>query len=402
MKKIQLIVSNYMTNSCQNKYGEFMEINSISYPQSFDDYEINIFFLVQSDFFKFENGILKCKKDYDNISKMIKNCKKTSFIFILPNNIMINDYSYIKDYPKNVLDVLNNIYATKGLSIYYENTYSQLQNEKVHSCFAFSENDCYEPLVLSTSDKIVAIKEKKNKIYYTSLNIQTLETMLALIEKLGLLKLNSNIPKWLSDYNFFDDEEKKKETEKLKKQILKFEEKINSINIKLEENLKYKRILIDSGDNLVRIVFEMLKEMFDVSLDDFEDEQKEDFLFEKNDWTYIGEIKGVNESIKRKHVAQASSHCADYCDELDEQEIEKKNIKTLLIINYQRKIEVDKRHDIDKEVIKYAQKQEVLIIDSKTFLTLYEHIKSDIKSKKKILDLINSSVGLLNLDELNL
>ena len=402
MKKIQLITNLYMKNFCEENFGEYMQISTITYPDSFDDFKINIFLLTHREFFELQNSRFKYKKEYENISKMIANCKKTTFIFVLPNNLNFNNNSCIIDHPEYVTKVLESICETKKLSIYYENTHSQIQNLSVNSCFVFDENDNYQPLTFSTSGKFTTIKDNDRNIYYTTLDIDKHNTMLEFMKELKLLNIDSNIPKWLNDYNFLDDDEQKQKVEYYQKQMIESKEQIEIANKKIEDNLRYKKVLITSGDELVNIVFDMLEDIFDISLKNYEEVKKEDFLFEIGNYTYIGEIKGVSDSVKRGYVSQTNSHRDNYCDNLDDKELKNKKTKAILIINYQRKRAIEDRDDIDKEVIKYAKKLDILIIDSKTFLTLYEYIKQDYNCKKKVIDLINNSIGLLNINELNI
>ena len=51
----------------------------------------------------------------------------------------------------------------------------------------------------------------------------------------------------------------------------------------LEENAKYKSILYTNGNELVRVVFEILESILDYDLSSFEDILKEDFLINVSD-----------------------------------------------------------------------------------------------------------------------
>ena len=92
--------------------------------------------------------------------------------------------------------------------------------------------------------------------------------------------------------------------ENAKEQIKKEKEKIDKANTILERNLHYKSILYTNSDELVSVVFEIIEDLFDISLKEFKDEKKEDFNFKKDGITYIGEIKGVTSSVKNEHISQ--------------------------------------------------------------------------------------------------
>ena len=94
--------------------------------------------------------------------------------------------------------------------------------------------------------------------------------------------------------------------------------------MKLKENLRYKSILYSNGDDLVRVVFEILENILDCDLSKFEDIKKEDFLIKKDNYTFIGEIKGVTSNVKNEHISQVDVHYQKYMDKLNEEKIQER------------------------------------------------------------------------------
>lgn len=127
--------------------------------------------------------------------------------------------------------------------------------------------------------------------------------MLDYLTMIGLIQEKSEIPEWVRKYKFYDDEKTMQKVENAKEQIKKEKEKIDKANTILERNLHYKSILYTNSDELVSVVFEIIEELFDISLKEFKDEKKEDFNFKKDGITYIGEIKGVTSNVKNEHIS---------------------------------------------------------------------------------------------------
>lgn len=167
----------------------------------------------------------------------------------------------------------------------------------------------------------------------------------------------------------------------------------------MQDNLRYKSILYNNSDALVEVVFEIIEYVFDISLSDFNDEKKEDFLFKKDSITYIGEIKGVTSNVKYENISQLEVHYSKYLDKLQENGITEQ-IKKVLIMNYERTKDIMLRDEINKMQIDLAVKNDTLIIDSKTLLTIYERILQGKITKNQVVDYIKNSSGIVDLNKL--
>ena len=124
-----------------------------------------------------------------------------------------------------------------------------------------------------------------------------------------------------------------------------------------------------------------------------------DFLFKKDSITYIGEIKGVTSNVKYENISQLEVHYSKYLDKLQENGITEQ-IKKVLIMNYERTKDIMLRDEINKMQIDLAVKNDKLIIDSKTLLTIYERILQVKITKNQVVDYIKNSSGIVDLNKL--
>ena len=69
-------------------------------------------------------------------------------------------------------------------------------------------------------------------------------------------------------------------------------------------------------------------------------------------------------------------------------------------MNYERTKDIMLRDEINKMQIDLAVKNDTLIIDSKTLLTIYERILQEKITKNKVVDYIKNSSGIVDLNKL--
>lgn len=191
------------------------------------------------------------------------------------------------------------------------------------------------------------------------------------------------------------DDAAQKETIKLNNNTISMvEDNIKKAAYVLERNKRYKSILYTSGDELVLVVFEILKEIFEWNLDSFKDVKEEDFNIEYDNKEYIGEIKGITSNVKNANVSQLDNHVQNY---LDEHDIDSGKIKSLLIINYQRSKALNNREKVNDKTVALAKRNGSLIIETFTLLKMFEKYLNNELSKADCLQLINSNIGLLKI-----
>lgn len=398
-----------------------IKISSFEKPQSLDEFSINIIDLSSEEIWlnskntRESNNTIDCITDFANLSKMIQNSEKTKIVVMLPQNLrfIIEEYSvfggssssyYIE--LKNMLDelvdsILFELLGFKINRIVYENTRTDINGKEIDSTFYF--DSIYDVITKSKkslkSTSIIYREIFNTDILMTALNLKTYEDMINLFKIAKFLEDASDVPQWISDLEMFDDVQQKKFIEANEIAIEECNKKIENAKKSIEKNNEYKSVLHTNGDGLVKVVFEMLEELIDCDLSDFEDEKNEDFLIKKDDITFIGEIKGVTSNVKYEHVSQLDVHLHHYKDTLEEENIKEK-VKALLIMNHQRNYEYKARQPINRDQIALAIRNGSLIIDTYTLLKLFEMLKNHEITSDECIDLFKDRTGLLDIDKL--
>lgn len=412
MKKIQLVTYNPLEFADYNKK---IEINDFNKLKSLDNYDINIFNLNSNNMWENKettdakaNLNTKMSADFKSINQMINNSKKSINIICLPQNLNYYWKCYSSSYSSQLKDMLplfikmlEQLIPIKDLDIIYENSLTMIKSNLIPASF-YINNDGYDNLTSSSeSNKITTIKN--GNLIITSLEIIRKKESSILFDylmEIDLIKEDVEYPDWVYKYEFNDDIIQNNNIEQAKEQIKLQKEIIDKANQKLQQNLHYKSILYNNSNALVTVVFEILEYIFDISLADFNDEQREDFLFVKDDITFIGEIKGVTSNVKYEHISQLEVHYSKYLDNLQEQNKNEK-IKKILIMNYERTKDIMIRDEINQMQIDLAKKNETLIIDTKSLLSIYEKTLQGELEKSNIIDYIKNNSGLIELDKVN-
>ena len=92
-------------------------------------------------------------------------------------------------------------------------------------------------------------------------------------------------------------------------------------------------------------------------------------------------------------------HYSKYMDKLQE-EGKTEKIKKILIMNYERTKEVNKRDDINLMQSDLAKKNNTLIIDTKSLLTIYEKLLNGSLTKSNVIKYIISNSGVIDLSKI--
>ncbi len=69
-------------------------------------------------------------------------------------------------------------------------------------------------------------------------------------------------------------------------------------------------------------------------------------------------------------------------------------------MNYERTKNINERDEINSMQIKLAQKNNTLIIDTKTLLIIYERLLNGKLNKGEVIKYINSNSGIINLEKI--
>lgn len=413
MNKIQII--QYI--SPNEQYVRNFENNNIFYtsimePISFDDFNVNIIDLQNENIWHTHSNVFE-NIDITNhllsLSQIMQNSKNNNNIIVLPKNykflyivetgfeVRTNDRQYIKDLlfrlTTKIIPALTK-YSEKENYLQFENTCTIIKNFNYHSSFCFLKKDS-KILTKSTSDKATTIEY--NDMLLTTLDIiKDEEHLITFLKHINLIEDKKDYPQWLKDLNMFDDEKLKLNIHTLNEEIEQRNKQLEDYSKQIEKNNYYKSILIETGGTLVERVYKILEKILDYDLSSFKDEKKGDFLIKKEHITFIGEIKGVNTNVQNKYISQLDNHCDNYVDAL----AEKENVKGLLIINHQLDLPLSERKEVDTEQIKKAERDNILIIETKELLKLYDLFRNGKIDTTKCEQIFSNQIGLLKLDNI--
>ncbi|ODS36924.1 hypothetical protein BEH94_05925 [Candidatus Altiarchaeales archaeon WOR_SM1_SCG] len=195
------------------------------------------------------------------------------------------------------------------------------------------------------------------------------------------------LPAWLDNFQFGAEENLKVKISSLIDQRNKLENQLQSLR-------EYKAILTTSGDNLKDIVVRILENFFKLNIDPI-DEKHEDakIIGENENILAVIEVKGTKSGIKREHINQVDSH-------RDRNELTESTPGVLFINNKMSISDIGERFEteVNKDQIKYAKNQNVLIVRTIDLLFLMQHLEDNPDRDKEIMELINSGGGWLKAD----
>lgn len=404
-----------------NKYKEYPDklykISKLGEIQALDDFEVCIIDLCNKELWKYAGGSTSCINSYKDLltlKEAILHCKKCRILVVFPQNIEFwykreyvsngryeyKNFAKLKDIQKDVLEILKNyLINLQFMSITYEKTTTMIGKTKISADFNllnFSESNFEAITFSSNSNKVTTVKNSKYIV--TTLNILEDEEILKKFIKEYCKNENQKqeIPEWIEEVNFYDDEELKENKNKNLTKIRELNALNEEIDSKVKKNLEYKSILYTNGDELVKVVLDILDEILEYDSSKFVDEKREDFLIKKEDVTFVGEIKGLSSAVKNENVSQLDVHVQSYLDDIQQNGTEEK-VKGLLIINHQRNKPIEERQEVHEHQIKLATRNESLIIETTTLLKIYEKYKLGDMTKEECKKLFKDNIGLLEI-----
>lgn len=400
MSEIQVIRRDVKFSAGKTK----ITYSSIDRPRALDDFDINIIDL-NDEYLWRNNDKNNIKSDYDSdyisISKMIKNCTKSTIIILLPENFCFKYYLsstgkyynsiMLKDMIPNMKGIVEKlVYEINFAKIEYENTITTVGGISVKAAFCF----------YGEVDKGITYSDKSNKmttilsrgIYISALCLDDEKKIIAFLNEIGLIKNKSDVPEWFAELDFFDDADRKSEILDIDTQIKQLQEQREIACNVLEDNNRYKSILYTNGDELVGVVFDILQELLGCDLSGFVDEKKEDFLFELEGKTYIGEIKGINTNVKSEFISQLDVHVNGYLDDNPDKTLD--DVVALLVINDQKKKSIMEREPVHKNQIALAKRNGSLIIQTKRLLEILSDYRGGKIDRQGVIKIL-SKKGIL-------
>lgn len=367
-------------------------INPLSSPQSLDEFEVNIIDLSTPSLWRAsaynKNKAIDSINDFRSIQQMVDRKKKAYILYVLPENgdfyfycpsgvIGIrNETKPLKDCLKlvslNISQILpSSIKEESAPTIVFEKTKTKIGEFEYRANFHLEQlyYQGWSELSLSIDSKKITVIGLC-RIFLTTLQILESEEKLINFIKF-LFPPAEDEPEWAKDIHVLNDEELEQTIESKKQEIALLEEEIEVANSKKRENARIKSILYTNGDQLVEVVFEILEKLLSCDLSTFEDEKEWDFLIQKDNYTLIGEIKGVTSNIKNEHISQLEVHYHHYMDILEEKGV-KENVHQILIMNPFKNKLLSEREPVAEKQIDLATRNGSLIVETKTLLKLYE------------------------------
>ena len=390
-----------------------VKVNSLHDAESLDFFLFFIIVLQDNDIWVYSgnsNETIDKKADFSSLSKMIDNSCKAQNIILLPQNEVFK-YYYIpssRGYRnfgyqnqcelKNMIPKLNgilkNLYKPlERIDIVYENTKTLLGNQEIPAAFYFGGMQSEELTKSVKSEKGTTIKE--GNLIISTLLLDDWKTIEAFLKTLGLIKQEQRRPEWMEEINMFDDDKQIEIIRDNQTKIQIAETNIEEARKVINKNNKYKSILYTNGEELVKVVLEILEEMLGCDFSDFKDVKREDFLTAVDEYTFIGEIKGINHNVKSENVAQLERHYQSFLD--DNPDADETKICALLIMDHQKNKPIQEREPVHEKQVALARKYGSLIIDTYTLLKLFEKYLSGEKSRAECIDILQNNTGLLRI-----
>lgn len=389
-----------------------IDVTTFSDYESFDRYDVNIINLNSPDIWKFNDTNvygLNIRDDLMPLKQSIKSCN-TKTIILMPQNYTFYYYmSYdcnfleskqLKSISHSVSNILNDYICDEILEYTYERCKTTINRFEFSSDFYF--NDINTEDILLTSDK----GNKVNTYFYENVIITTLNVLESNSKDNAYEKLNAFItavckpknkeaaPSWIEEVKFFDDEKYLDNIEQSKKEIERLEKEINENKLKLDENNKVKSILYETGTELNKEIINILEDILKEH-NEFKDIYEEDYKFISDNTTFIVETKGLNNEVSGQNVTDAFSHLTIYEDKL-EQENKVETTKCLFFVASQRKLRISERKKVNQRQETIAKRNNTLIIDTPTFLNIYEDFLNQKISKDEIIKIFKEQFGVIS------
>lgn len=398
------------TGGSSKASSEDVTYSLIKSPKSLDEFDINVIDLSSEYLWRCKadsTATVNQINDIKSVSNMISRKKLSIILIVLPQNVdFLFDYNVYKneyrrkkplkdtlDTAQTILNILSPV-STQRLNVQFENTRTTLGPFTYTADFYFENT----PNVIASSnrsDKATVIGLKLDSVYATTLNIlQSEEILFSFLKHIFPNGTKEDAPSWIKDFPFANDKEQLEIVSKCKEKIDIANAEIKEAEAVLEKNLQYKSILYTNGSELVQVVFEILEQILSCNLSSFVDKRKEDFLVVQDQYTLIGEIKGVTSNVKNGYISQVDVHYQSYVDKLNE-EGRTENVHQILIINPFRTKPLNERDPVDEQQIKLAERNGCLIIETKTLLKIFEKFLLNQISSQQCIDIFLGSTGLL-------
>ena len=366
-------------------------ISPLRSPKSLDEFDLNIVDLSTESLWRNRSNnysSINDISDYTSLRQMAERKTTSAVLFVYPQNQYFlynhnahiqHDYGYqkkkpIKDCLSSIVDIISKAlpFATYGFPIIYENTTTTLNGMTYNASFYFE--DLFTQVTKSDRSNKTTTVNYNDLAFLTTLQIlESPEKLTGFVETILPPAKHEEAPQWAKEIMVLNDVDLMRRIDDANKTIRQMETTILAAENNLRENSCIKSILYTNGDELVEVVFSILEKILACDLSEFVDEKKEDFLIKKDEYTIIGEIKGVTSNIKSEHISQVDVHYHGYLDKLAE-ESKCEKVYQVLIMNPFRNKPLSERDPVHDTQILLAERNGCLIIETVTLLKLYEKL----------------------------
>lgn len=361
---------------------------------SLDSYDYNFISLNMSEILDYDSYSNRFSKesDFEALKTNLNDSEDCKIIVLLPQNLEVHNRGEVKNKLTIIYTFMSKFYTLPEFKLIFGKNTTNLQEIEFQSDFYLSNlpKEC-KTLTKNSNGKITSVEHKN--IIYTTLDFKNREDLLTFIDFYEQLNDDIEAPEWFSEVNMFDDLEQKQLIEENNNKINELKVKNENAQNKLDKNNKYKSILYKQSKPLEESVRQILQELLDYELSDFEDIGHEDFLIEFDNVTFIGEIKGVKRNLTNNHLSELDVHLTRRQDEVEDE-----NLQPILIVNRFIKLPIGEREPVNHKQIELAEnKYKCLIIDSYELLKLFEKFKKNEITTEEIINRFDDEIGLFKL-----
>ena len=268
---------------------------------------------------------------------------------------------------------------------------------RAYSYFDFfrHENDHldYLPLVKLSSGKIVGFSLYRRLYYLPAIlpKNNNLEEFLAILtgSAFAIYKKSCvELPSWVNKISLGEEAV-------LRGEIENAEKVIRDDKVRLERLIRFKRVLIESGDDLVNSVAKLINEITEFQVDSIDNKKEDCRIIDKaGNVIALVEIKGMNGNVKMSNVSQAFEH--------RERTQGFGNLPVILIVNTfigTARSEYEKDKAPEEEQIHLAEKHKVLILRTIDLLRMYNAVSLGSWTKERIGEYMLTRVGWSRFEE---
>lgn len=203
------------------------------------------------------------------------------------------------------------------------------------------------------------------------------------------LSSKNEIPVWVNDYCLKNEESDLKEKTNIDDKIKKLQDKREKLELKIQENFKYKKLLYATGEELENSVKKIFEE-FGFEMLKLRPNNRSDINLKYKDKYFVCEVKGLSKSAAERNANQLQKWETEFFEDF---EIHPKQI---LIVNGFRNVPLkDRNEDVfPTQMLEYATKKEQCLITTIQLLCIYLHWLDDHSILDEILEKIYNTNGI--------